>query len=164
MYRCERLGRACEARTDGALRRPRRIRGAAGEPVSSSVSHDVALREREHRGELLSHDSNSVPEDCRVDLPFDLTGAQTACIVHIYCTDYIPNFPFVPLFEEISAEELYHMKPMAFRSIMLVAAPLPVNRVEAIKNEVLVYASSKLLVKDTRSLDMLQGLLLCIAW
>lgn len=151
-----------------ALRRPRRLRGVgevvAGGADASSAVHRVALENKHQEtanispGFVFTTDGNSSV------LPFDLTTPQAAHILHTYRTTYTPNFPFIPIPEGFDTEQLYQQRPMTFRSIMLVAAPLPMNRVEAIKCEVLGYLGSKLLVEDSRTLDVLQGILICIAW
>lgn len=167
-YRCERLGRVCEAKMGTALRRPRRVRGegevVAGETDASSVVYEVVLGDRQQGTENIPPGSDFISNRSSSGLPFDLTTSQAAHILHTYRAKYTPNFPFVPIPERFNTEQLYRQRPMTFRSIMLVAAPLPVNRVEAMKNEVLGYLGSKLLVEDCRTLDVLQGILICIAW
>lgn len=131
------------------MRRPRRIRGGK-EAVAGEGNPSAG--------------SDSISDGGTSNLPFSLTSLQAARILHIYRTKYTPNFPFIPIPESITINELYQQRPMVFRSIMLIAAPLPAPREETIKNEVLEYLGSKLLVADSRTLDTLQGILICIAW
>lgn len=47
---------------------------------------------------------------------------------------------------------------------MLVAAPLPEPRVEKMKRNTLAYLSHQMLVEEAKRLELLQGLLVVIAW
>lgn len=96
--------------------------------------------------------------------PRGLTWAQADHIIGIFRDKFMPNFPFVLVDEGTPACQICDQRPMMFRSIMLVAAPLPVPQVEKMKRSVLAYVGQRLLVEDGRTLDMLQGLIICIAW
>lgn len=102
--------------------------------------------------------------DPRSSPPFGLTWPQAERIVDIFRSNYMHNFPFVVLRPELGAKQLYGERPFTFRSIILVAAPLPIPRIGKIKRNVLAYLGQHLLVEDERNLDLLQGLLICIAW
>ncbi|KPM37013.1 hypothetical protein AK830_g9554 [Neonectria ditissima] len=47
---------------------------------------------------------------------------------------------------------------------MLVAAPLSIPRIAKMKRNVLAYLSQQVFVEEKKTLDLLQGLLICIAW
>lgn len=74
------------------------------------------------------------------------------------------SFPFVWITEHTSARELLETKPCLFRAVMLAAAPLPIPRMTRMKRNVIAFLSQHLLVEEERSLDLLQGLLILIAW
>lgn len=130
---------------------------------ATSSGNNVPLGGRSNDEELPSSGSHSTLTSTS-SLLKDLTAAQTIHILRIFRTKYQPNFPFISLRGEMSVTGLCEQRPAVFRCIMLVAAPLPVNKMEAIKNEVLGYVGGKILVENTRNLDMLQGMLICIAW
>jgi hypothetical protein len=93
-----------------------------------------------------------------------LNWAQADRVLDIFRDHFMPNFPFVVVDGATSARQLHEERPTVFRSIMMVAARLPVRRLEKMKREFLGYIGQRLLVEDGRTLDMLQGLLICISW
>lgn len=97
-------------------------------------------------------------------LPFGLTWHQASLILHIFQTHHQPNFPFVTIPKETIAQTLYAERPFLFRAVMLVAAPLPESRVEKMKRNALAYLSHQMLVEEAKRPELLQGLLVVIAW
>lgn len=97
--------------------------------------------------------------------PFNLTWEQATLILAEFKLKFMSKFPFV-VFDnpEVTAFELSQDKPFLFRSILLVAAPAPESCRSRMKKEVLAYLGQHLLVKEERTLDLLQGLLVCVAW
>lgn len=76
----------------------------------------------------------------------------------------MPVFPFVIVEDAVVPPQLYTERPFLFRAIMLVAAPLSVPRIVKMKRNVLAYLSQQIFVEEKQTLDLLQGLLVCIAW
>jgi hypothetical protein len=76
----------------------------------------------------------------------------------------MPNFPFVVVDVNMAAQELHTRNPYLFRVIMFVATNLPPARKQAMKTNILAYLGHRLLVNEERNLDLLQGLLVFIAW
>lgn len=74
------------------------------------------------------------------------------------------NFPFVVVDVNMAAQELHTRNPYLFRVIMFVATTLPPARKQAMKTNILAYLGHRLLVNEERNLDLLQGLLVFIAW
>lgn len=70
-----------------------------------------------------------------------LSWAQADRVLDIFRDDFMPNFPFVVVDGAISARQLYEERPTVFRSIMMVAARLPVSRLEKMRREFGVYRS-----------------------
>lgn len=93
----------------------------------------------------------------------------------IFRDELVPIFPFVIVEDSDSigaaepgataAQQLWREKPLVFRAVILVAASfLSAARTEAVKRDVLARIGQHLLVDDRRSLELLQTLLICIAW
>ena len=78
--------------------------------------------------------------------------------------NFKPNFPFVTIGLDTSAQELYAKKPFLFRVIMFVAATIPPSKKKAMRRNVMAYLGQHLLVMEERDLDLLEGLLVFIAW
>ncbi len=76
----------------------------------------------------------------------------------------MPYFPFVVVGPCVMARELCTWRPLLFRVIILVASFLPAPRKRHIKNNVMAIIGHYLLVQEKRELDLLQGLLVYIAW
>jgi hypothetical protein len=93
-------------------------------------------------------------------IPWD----QAQSILNEFRLKFTPNFPFVVANPIISAEDLLRTKPFLFRAVMLAAAPFPEPRLRRIKRNVLAYVGQHLLVEEEQSLDLLQGMLVVIAW
>lgn len=96
--------------------------------------------------------------------PFGLTWHQAGLVLDRFRDKYVRYFPYVIIEKGVTAKKLYKTKPFLFRAVMLVAAPLPVPRVEGMKREVMSYLGQHLFVEEERTLDILQGILVCVAW
>ncbi|KAM3557389.1 hypothetical protein MY1884_004543 [Beauveria asiatica] len=96
--------------------------------------------------------------------PMGLSWPQAERILAIYRDICLYNFPFVWIPGYMTAQELCESKPCLFRAVMLSSAPLPVARLKKMKRNVIAYISQRMLVEEERSLDVLQGLLIVIAW
>lgn len=95
---------------------------------------------------------------------FGLTWGQAEQAISNFKIKFMPNFPFVALRPEIFAEQLYLEKPLLFKVIMLVAAPTTLAKLREIKRSVTAYIGQQLVLLEKRDLDLLQGLLVFIAW
>ncbi|OAQ97106.1 hypothetical protein LLEC1_04369, partial [Akanthomyces lecanii] len=96
--------------------------------------------------------------------PLGLTWPQAERILAIYRDTCLYNFPFVWIPGHMTAQELCESRPCLFRAVMLSSAPLPVARLKKMKRNVIAYISQHMLVEEERNLDVLQGLLIVIAW
>ncbi|KAH8671233.1 hypothetical protein BX600DRAFT_509921 [Xylariales sp. PMI_506] len=95
---------------------------------------------------------------------FGLTWSQAEQAISDFKIKYVPEFPFVTLGHDVFAEQLYLEKPLLFRVVMLVAAPITLEKQRDIKRSVSSYIGRHMLVLEERNLDLLQGLLVFIAW
>lgn len=73
-------------------------------------------------------------------------------------------FPFVVIPSNTTAEDLRQQKPFLFDTIMLVAAKQRVSSQREAGDRLLAYLSDHLLLRGEKSLDLLQGLLVYLAW
>lgn len=95
---------------------------------------------------------------------FGLTWEQAEQAVSDYRIRFVPHFPFVPLDPEVTAQDVFLKKPFLFRVVLLVAARLTVAKQKELKRSVSAYVGQHLVVMGKRSLDLLQGLLVYVAW
>ncbi|KAK7754870.1 hypothetical protein SLS62_003184 [Diatrype stigma] len=95
---------------------------------------------------------------------FGLTWEQAEQAVSDYRIRLTPHFPFVPLDPDATARDVFLSRPFLFRVILLVAARVAVPKQCELKRSVSAYVGQHLVVMEERSLDLLQGLLVYIAW
>lgn len=96
--------------------------------------------------------------------PFGLTWVQADRALNMFRREFTINFPFVIIPEHMTAKELIKTKPALCRAVILVSAPLPSARLDKIKRNVLAYLSQQIIVEDQRDVELLQALLVVIAW
>lgn len=96
--------------------------------------------------------------------PFGLSWLQATQILHIFREEYIPQFPFITFSSDRTAEALFKDNPFLFRAVMLVAAPLLESKVVKNKRNTLAYLGYRSLVEEDKTLDILQGVLVIVAW
>ncbi|TLD19622.1 hypothetical protein PspLS_09446 [Pyricularia sp. CBS 133598] len=94
----------------------------------------------------------------------DMTWRDAAQVLNVYVTLYVPNFPFIPLPPRLSPEELYAATPFLFRTIMLVAAPQSASTQRAGEKWFRRSIAEYVVVLGEKRLELLQALLLFIAW
>lgn len=72
-------------------------------------------------------------------------------------------FPFVVIPTSVTAEELRQEKPFLFLSLGMVACK-SASRQRELSKTVKEYVAEHIILRSERSLDLLQGLLVCLAW
>ncbi|KAI6367493.1 hypothetical protein MCOR25_004910 [Pyricularia grisea] len=119
-------------------------------------------------GAASQHDASRtlprMPENIEVWPGFDLTWREATQVLNVYSTLYVPSFPFVPLPPRRSPEELYAATPFLFRTIMLVAAPQSASTQRAGEKWFRRNIAEYVVVLGEKRLEILQSLLLFIAW
>jgi hypothetical protein len=76
----------------------------------------------------------------------------------------MPQFPFITISSDHTAEALSKDNPFLFRAVMLVAAPLLESKAVKNKRNTLAYLGYRSLVEEYKTLDILQGVLVIVAW
>lgn len=76
------------------------------------------------------------------------------------------GFPFVDVDVDVSAQELFLAKPCLLRALLATTTTgaFSLRRQAAMKRNMAAYLGQHLLMNEERSLDLLQGLLVFIAW
>jgi hypothetical protein len=95
--------------------------------------------------------------------PFGLSWLQATQILHIFREEYIPQFPFITISSDHTAA-LSKDNPFLFRAVMLIAAPLLESKAVKNKRNTLAYLGYRSLVEEDKTLDILQGVLVIVAW
>lgn len=95
---------------------------------------------------------------------FKLTFAEANEYLNMYRREYMPMFPFVIVEENTKAHELYHNSPALFWSIMAAVAQTTENIDVAIKKWLREYVAERMVVKQERTLEILQAILIHLIW
>jgi hypothetical protein len=95
---------------------------------------------------------------------FDLPNQEGAFVLLEFRTLMAPQFPFVIIPPEATSESLRIERPMLWKAIATAASCLNPSRQEAMGWEIIEEFTTRLLLKAEKSLDLLQALLVHIAW
>lgn len=90
-------------------------------------------------------------------------AAEGQLLMEVFFKRMFPLFPFLMIPPHITAEELRREKPFLYLNISMVAcqnAPRQRELVDAVKE----YVAEHIVIKEELSLDLLQGLLVNVAW
>lgn len=74
------------------------------------------------------------------------------------------QFPFVVVPANSTATDLHRTKPFLFKVILLVASFEFVESQTEMAKEVMEMLSNRMIIGNEKSLDLLQGLLIFLAW
>ncbi|KAF5650991.1 hypothetical protein F52700_226 [Fusarium sp. NRRL 52700] len=96
--------------------------------------------------------------------PFGLSWSQSAQVLSLFHEGFTSQFPFVTVGSHHTAESLHRSSPFLFRAIMIAAAPLSETELAKARRNILAYLSFSVMVEEDKTLDILQGLLVIIAW
>lgn len=81
-----------------------------------------------------------------------------------YRTCLTPNFPFVIIADDMSAPQLQQQKPYLFESILMAASYRDPDCQTAMAKELLRKLTTSIVLKAESNLDLLQALIVYIAW
>ncbi|SPQ23416.1 db9d8240-fd34-4dca-8ffb-04f3f1f132ba [Thermothielavioides terrestris] len=95
---------------------------------------------------------------------FALPLAEADAILGLYRTSYSPYFPFVPVHVTTAAAELDQTSPFLLRTILQVAVPQTAAVQKSVDRWFRQTISQRVIVKQERCLELLQALLIFIAW
>lgn len=95
---------------------------------------------------------------------FRMTFYEADRALNIYRSLYAPYFPFVTIPVMATAYDLYEKKPFLFRTIVSVAAPQAPNTQSDFKDWFRRYIAEHIVVNNERRLELLQALLVHVAW
>ncbi|KAE9365265.1 hypothetical protein N431DRAFT_549513 [Stipitochalara longipes BDJ] len=95
---------------------------------------------------------------------FDLPNQEGAFLLLEFRTSMAPQFPFVVIPQEATSESLRNERPMLWKAIVTAASCLNPSRQEVMGWEIMEELTTRLLLKAEKSLDLLQALLIHIAW
>jgi hypothetical protein len=122
----------------------------------------IQLKEPEKISEDIQNTNSNLPTASQP--LFGMSWPQASQILDLFRKEYIPQFPFVLISSHQTAQSLCEDNPFLFRAVMLVVAPVSETRICKMKRNVLAYLGYRTLVEEDMTLDILQGILVIIAW
>lgn len=106
--------------------------------------------------------SSSTSSTSSVVRPLDLHDPDA--LLRFYQEHVADSFPFIVIPPETTAYYLLREKPLLFKTIVMVASAQDSKAQEIVAEEIVEYLSLHLIMRSENTLDMLQGLLIFIAW
>jgi hypothetical protein len=97
-------------------------------------------------------------------LSSELSSKEADDILYVYQTQIMEYFPFVIVPDGTTTQDLRDDKPFVFATIMIAASRQKICTQAAAGNRLMEYLSVHMLQNGEKSLDLLQGLLIYLAW
>lgn len=85
-------------------------------------------------------------------------------LLYIYRKNMAPQFPFVIVPDKVSAAELAQTKPFLYKALIMAASYHDNTGQCRMAKEIFQYLSTNMILENERSFDLLQGLLVLMAW
>ncbi|KAJ4265035.1 hypothetical protein NW762_005278 [Fusarium torreyae] len=117
----------------------------------------IDLANRDDRTAFFSTDMELFPG-------FRVSHEQATERLAVYRRDYMPHFPFVPMSGAISSHELYVESRILFWTILAIVSPLEDKVQMEFKAWFRKYLAEHLVVRQEKSIDILQAILVYLAW
>ena len=97
-------------------------------------------------------------------LSVDPDDPEAELLLLEFKTNMTQQFPFVVIAAESTSQSLQHEKPLLWKAIMVAASHEKSDRQLALGSKLMEDLTTRLLLGVERSLDLLQALLIFIAW
>jgi len=97
-------------------------------------------------------------------LSLNLSCAEADDLLHVFQTQMTEYFPFVIVPAGTRTQDLRDDKPFLFATIMLAASRKKLSLEEMTGSRLMEYLGVRMLLNGEKSLDLLQGLLVYLAW
>lgn len=123
----------------------------------SSIEHSVEFPQN---GAALLNNGSAVRFNPQ---PMDISSDDLAQCFYRYREEMAPYFPFV-FIPDVSPAKFYAEKPFLFKAMVMVSSYRNRPFQNQLGSQITEEAGKRLLVDGERSLDLLQGLLIHIAW
>lgn len=97
-------------------------------------------------------------------LPREPNEREAESLLLEFKTNMTEQFPFVVIHPESNSQSLYHDKPLLWKAIMVAASHENSHRQMALGANLMEDLTTRLLFRAEKSFDLLQALLVFIAW
>ncbi|KAK5452023.1 hypothetical protein LTS15_007746 [Exophiala xenobiotica] len=166
--RCRRLKKPCAGQVPGAHRRKSRPASDVARLERKLDGVAAVLAASKRVGSSLLPNQLSI-SDSTVLSPSDHVGQilkdnEELLILNAFRKDLGQHFPFVVIPPHMTPDDLKDAKPFLFMTVMTVGCRHDVERQSALAQKVREVVSHRMIVGGEQSLDILQGLLIYLAW
>jgi hypothetical protein len=141
---------------------PRPISGTSSTPGAGNPASWPTMTPQTLDGSSLAPSCHSWHVDSLLNS--DLSSAEADEILHIYQTRMVEYFPFVIVPNGTATRDLRNDKPFLFAAIVMAASRQKIFSQPTAGIRLMEYMSMHMLQNGEKSLDLLQGLLVYIAW
>ena len=104
------------------------------------------------------------PVTRRIPLLLEPNGQESEILLREFTTNMADQFPFVVIHSDTTSLNLYHESPLLWKAIMVAASHGNSNRQMALGADLVEDMTTRLLLKNEKSLDLLKALLVYLAW
>lgn len=95
---------------------------------------------------------------------FSFTLEEAQSYFNIYRREFMPNYPFVIIPEDMDPRHLYATSRCLFWTIMAAVAPQSSATQQGVENWFRQYIADRMVVKQEKNLALLQAILIHLAW
>ncbi|KAI1812452.1 hypothetical protein GGS20DRAFT_587450 [Poronia punctata] len=122
-------------------------------------------RQQLHRRSGTWYDPKSLPSSSTASGPgFGISWLEADRAVEEFTTIFTAHFPFIIPEHDVTARRLFVDKPLLFRTILMTSIHFTLAKKRGIRRSVDAWIGQHLLVMDEKSLGVLQGLIVYVAW
>jgi hypothetical protein len=107
--------------------------------------------------------SRSLDQENLTTLSYKNTRSPQA-LLNLYRSDMEPQFPFVVIPSQVTAEKLASDRPFLYRTILMAACFHDKARRTEMAIGIFQYLSEHMIILNKKNFDFLQGLLVLMAW
>lgn len=113
---------------------------------------------------LTPHRTGESSDHIQIVSGFEVTFEEADASLALYRSTFTPYFPFVPIPVTITANELYHTAPLLLRTILQVVVPHDLQAQRRVDRWFHEYIAQQIVVEKKRRLELLQSILVFLAW
>lgn len=117
----------------------------------------AANRETQQAGLSAAHDIEIIPG-------FKISVDKGDELLDLYRNEYSDQFPFVPIPDDLGAIDLAEQRPFLFRTIVQLTSPQTPVLQRSLSRWFRIYIAEHVIVDQEKSVQLLQGKLVYIAW
>ena len=131
-----------------------------GSALSGSSGHSVGSQSRTHGEKLAVHEQDSInyPEELYCSYE------EAESLLVRFQTQLTRNLPFFVIPQNTTVEALFRQRPFLLKTIIMAVSYDNLSRRSKLRSAVTETLCQQLLFQGARSLDLLQGILILVAW